>query len=493
MSDRGSGSGGHRRSSRLGFLCHASSIEVVVALSVGSKCTRIPYFRLSYLIGPFQQLLGLTPSRGPFLSMSGLTPSRGPFHHHRVLLLHEAHFIIIGSYSFTRPISANPGTTLSHLRFLKLRSVRLNLQLFQLIPDGGSISLISGLSSNFSVRGKKLPQCGITGSMVRPMDKSEEFPYSRASILSPIWEILQEVSIRLDRCRSSVTLGNLPQYRPPCHGAKWDGALYEMRPLEGGLVGTLIESQRFFVLCLSVGGIPDIRLGNVFLRTIIYLDVATAVGITWESLPPLPVVLGYHLKLPSRFSLRGSSLQSAQLMPLGLACPPSSFVFIASLILSSIGIKFTRNCNCKPIIRLKYGFFRVSTKILIISFSSRRGHARGRHFSPPLGVFSENLAALLLHSLTVKAGAIFRQYICRWIMGSPLPLYFSNSGALNLGGTVMLGNQDMLEKSVFPKEFKPCMSLIFSSKLSILLSNWESFPSGFGGVGGLGGVALVLM
>uniref|UniRef100_A0A2N9GLM9 Uncharacterized protein n=1 Tax=Fagus sylvatica TaxID=28930 RepID=A0A2N9GLM9_FAGSY len=70
---------------------------------------------------------------------------------------------------------------------------------------------------------------------------------------------------------------------------------------------------------------------------------------------------------------------------------------------------------------------------------------------------------------------------------------FSNSGALNLGGTVMLGNQDMLEKFVFPKEFKPCMSLIFSSKLSILLSNWESFPSGFGGVGGLGGVALVLM
>uniref|UniRef100_A0A2N9I542 Uncharacterized protein n=1 Tax=Fagus sylvatica TaxID=28930 RepID=A0A2N9I542_FAGSY len=66
MSDRGSGSGGHRRSDRLGFLrmyehrgsdlkkdlrCHASSIEVVVALSAGSECTRIPYFRLSYLVG----------------------------------------------------------------------------------------------------------------------------------------------------------------------------------------------------------------------------------------------------------------------------------------------------------------------------------------------------------------------------------------------------------------------------------------------------------
>ena len=44
---------------------------------------------------------------------------------------------------------------------------------------------------------------------------------------------------------------------------------------------------------------------------------------------------------------------------------------------------------------------------------------------------------------------------------------------------------------MFPKEFKPCMSLIFSFKLSTLLSNWESFPSGFGGVGG-GGVVLAL-
>uniref|UniRef100_A0A2N9J791 Integrase catalytic domain-containing protein n=1 Tax=Fagus sylvatica TaxID=28930 RepID=A0A2N9J791_FAGSY len=79
-------------------------------------------------------------------------------------------------------------------------------------------------------------------------------------------------------------------------------------------------------------------------------------------------------------------------------------------------------------------------------------------------------------------------YICRWIIGSPLPLYLSNSGALNLGGTIILGNHDILEKSVFPKEFRPCMSLIFSSRLSILLPIWESFSSGFGGIGGLGGV-----
>uniref|UniRef100_A0A2N9EPR5 Uncharacterized protein n=1 Tax=Fagus sylvatica TaxID=28930 RepID=A0A2N9EPR5_FAGSY len=38
------------------FRCHASSIEVVVALSAGSECTRIPYFRLSYLVETFLAL-----------------------------------------------------------------------------------------------------------------------------------------------------------------------------------------------------------------------------------------------------------------------------------------------------------------------------------------------------------------------------------------------------------------------------------------------------
>jgi hypothetical protein len=43
-----------------------------------------------------------------------LLASRGPFHHHWDLLLHEAHFIIIGTYSFTRPISANFWDLLLH-------------------------------------------------------------------------------------------------------------------------------------------------------------------------------------------------------------------------------------------------------------------------------------------------------------------------------------------------------------------------------------------
>uniref|UniRef100_A0A2N9HHD3 Uncharacterized protein n=1 Tax=Fagus sylvatica TaxID=28930 RepID=A0A2N9HHD3_FAGSY len=108
------------------FRCHASFIEVVVALFVGSECTCIPYFRLSYLTGR---------------------------------------------------------------HFLNLRSAWLNLRLFQLIPDGGSTSLISGLSSNFSVRGKIAPVW---------YNEINEFLIPGASILSPIWEILQEVSIRLD-------------------------------------------------------------------------------------------------------------------------------------------------------------------------------------------------------------------------------------------------------------------------------------------------------
>jgi hypothetical protein len=41
--------------------------------------------------------------------------------------------------------------------FLNLRSAWLNLRLFQLIPDDGSTSLTSGLSSNFSGRGKIAP------------------------------------------------------------------------------------------------------------------------------------------------------------------------------------------------------------------------------------------------------------------------------------------------------------------------------------------------
>uniref|UniRef100_A0A2N9G015 Uncharacterized protein n=1 Tax=Fagus sylvatica TaxID=28930 RepID=A0A2N9G015_FAGSY len=101
MSDRGSGSGGHRRSDRLGFLrmyehrgsdlkkdlrCHASSIEVVVALSAGSECTRIPYFRLSYLVG-----LAADLNHQRIGSYTSKRPTS----------------INIGTYSFTRPISSS--------------------------------------------------------------------------------------------------------------------------------------------------------------------------------------------------------------------------------------------------------------------------------------------------------------------------------------------------------------------------------------------------
>jgi hypothetical protein len=58
--------------------------------------------------------------------------------------------------------------------FLNLRSAWLSLRFFHHILDSGSPLLISGLSSNFSVR-EKLPQCGTIKSMARPMDKSKVF------------------------------------------------------------------------------------------------------------------------------------------------------------------------------------------------------------------------------------------------------------------------------------------------------------------------------
>uniref|UniRef100_A0A2N9FH52 Uncharacterized protein n=1 Tax=Fagus sylvatica TaxID=28930 RepID=A0A2N9FH52_FAGSY len=118
MSHRGSGSGDRRRSSRLGFLCHASSIEVVVALSAGSECTRIPYFRLSYLVV-------LTTRSWSLAHLVGLSDALD----HLV----KRHFL---------NLSIRPG-----------RAFRF----FHHILDSGSPFLISGLSSNFSIRGKIAP------------------------------------------------------------------------------------------------------------------------------------------------------------------------------------------------------------------------------------------------------------------------------------------------------------------------------------------------
>uniref|UniRef100_A0A2N9J5J6 Uncharacterized protein n=1 Tax=Fagus sylvatica TaxID=28930 RepID=A0A2N9J5J6_FAGSY len=117
MSHQGSGSGDRRRSSRPGFLCHASSIEVVVALSTGSECTRIPYFRLSYLV-------------------------------------------VLTTCSWSSAHLVSLSDALDHLvgrHFLNLRSVWSSLRFFHHILDGGSPLLISGLSFNFSGRGKNCP------------------------------------------------------------------------------------------------------------------------------------------------------------------------------------------------------------------------------------------------------------------------------------------------------------------------------------------------
>ena len=106
---------------------------------------------------------------------------------------------------------------LNHLvrrRFLNLRSIRSSLWFFHHILDGGSPLLISGLSSNFSVLEKKIAPVwhnkinGETYGQIEALSHifsnsglislSEtllallfRIPYSRASILSPIWEVLQ--------------------------------------------------------------------------------------------------------------------------------------------------------------------------------------------------------------------------------------------------------------------------------------------------------------
>jgi hypothetical protein len=93
--------------------------------------------------------------------------------------------------------------------------------------------LILGLSSNFSAYGKIAPVWhnkinGETHGQIKGLSHifsnpgliflSETFlallfriPYSRASILSPVWEVLQEVSIRLDDAGFQWPR-NLPQH-----------------------------------------------------------------------------------------------------------------------------------------------------------------------------------------------------------------------------------------------------------------------------------------
>uniref|UniRef100_A0A2N9FIT7 Uncharacterized protein n=1 Tax=Fagus sylvatica TaxID=28930 RepID=A0A2N9FIT7_FAGSY len=141
------------------FRCHASSIEVVVALSVGSKCTRIPYFRLSYLIG-------LTPSRGPFLSSLGLTPSRGPFQKLLGLTLPRGPFLSsLGLTSFTRPISSSSGLTPSRGPFLSMSGLTPSrgpfLSSLGLTPSRGPFQQILGLTLS---RGPFLSMSGLTPS-----------------------------------------------------------------------------------------------------------------------------------------------------------------------------------------------------------------------------------------------------------------------------------------------------------------------------------------
>uniref|UniRef100_A0A2N9F5Q4 Uncharacterized protein n=1 Tax=Fagus sylvatica TaxID=28930 RepID=A0A2N9F5Q4_FAGSY len=100
------------------FRCHASFIEVVVALFVGSECTCIPYFRLSYLTV-------LTTCSWSLAHLVGLSDALDHFGR----------------------------TTLSQSSIRLVEPSILSTTFLMVVVT----SLISGLSSNFSVRGKIAP------------------------------------------------------------------------------------------------------------------------------------------------------------------------------------------------------------------------------------------------------------------------------------------------------------------------------------------------
>uniref|UniRef100_A0A2N9FEB0 Uncharacterized protein n=1 Tax=Fagus sylvatica TaxID=28930 RepID=A0A2N9FEB0_FAGSY len=215
----------------------------------------------------------------------------------------------------------------------------------------------------------------------------------------------------------------------------------------------------------------------MFSRTIIYLDVA-AVGSSIDSSQmwcPWVVQVG-HPNLRASWELMLTEPVLANSKVLFTICSTNAiragmstilFVFIASLILSSIGIKSTRNCKLQT---------HYSIEVWVPSGSiwelkpywARKVSAS----SLPSEILSSTVSTIRLHALsgclgmsesaTAHCQRTVPSFSSTFAGGSWGPLShctFQIPEALNLGGIVMLGNQDMLEKSVFPKEFKPCMSL----------------------------------
>jgi len=65
--------------------------------------------------------------------------------------------------------------------------------------------------------------------------------------------------------------------------------------------------------------------------------------------------------------------------------------------------------------------------------------------------------------------AIFMQYIVIWLLGQVVPWYFSNSGALNLGGIFTYGTKHKSATSLNHNCSPPSMAVILSSNISILI------------------------
>uniref|UniRef100_A0A2N9G6Y7 Uncharacterized protein n=1 Tax=Fagus sylvatica TaxID=28930 RepID=A0A2N9G6Y7_FAGSY len=251
MSHRGSGSGDRRRSSRLGFLCHASSIEVVVALSAGSECTRLGFESSKDWVG-----------------------------------LSDALDHLVGRH------------------FLNLRSVRLKPSILSThIPDGGS-HFLDLWSRHAAFEGK-----------------------SREKVLNIFQGFLA----------SGLTGGLEGEMNFIGHGAKWTvpfmryDLLKESDPHLSSLIG------------------PS-RLGNMFSRTIIYLDVAAAGSSidsltntaplsspsrSFKSCAPWELVLSEPVLADSKVLF---AICSTNAIRAGMST--ILFVFTASSTLSSTRIKF---------------------------------------------------------------------------------------------------------------------------------------------------------
>ena len=166
--------------------------------------------------------------------------------------------------------------------------------------------------------------------------------------------------------------------------------------------GSSIEfSQIWRPWVVQVGHSSLVHLGSLCYLSWPQLIPSGLCSITWESLLPFLVVLGYHLNFSLFFSTR----------VLFAICPTNAiragmstifFVFTAFSIFSSTGIKSAKN-HLQTYHSIKVWVLQCVDKDLDHLFFIQGKACSSCHFSPLLGILPKGFAALLLHSLQVKA------------------------------------------------------------------------------------------